>query len=117
MYPATVDYNRISSTLLKTLISGQKTLFLLKFTKKILRKLDKPRAKKKDERYAIDSMNLLLTGLYSMRYNSHIILISDGSIDWTPMETNLKQFIEIGGSVAMLHSGSRENEWNVKTEF
>ncbi|MFT5600394.1 MAG: hypothetical protein ACI9N1_000629 [Flavobacteriales bacterium] len=52
-----------------------------------------------------------------MRYNSHIILISDGSIDWTPMETNLKQFIERGGSAAVLHSGSRENELNVKTEF
>jgi hypothetical protein len=85
--------------------------------KKILRKLDKPRPKKKDERYAIDSMNLLLTGLDSVRFNNHIILISDGSVDWSSVELKLKQFINRGGVITMLYSGTRENELTVKNEF
>jgi len=85
--------------------------------KRVLRKLRKPRLTKKTEKYSINTTNLLFSGKENIGFNNHVVILTDGSIEWDSVEGQLVLFAKNGGFISVLYVGEPDSFSEVQERY
>jgi hypothetical protein len=76
--------------------------------RKIIRKLNQPKLVRKVRNYELDPSRIYFSGDPTPQYNNHLMIVTDGNIDFSALEIKLQTFCKNGGYFTLIYTGATD---------
>lgn len=77
--------------------------------RKIIRKLNQPKTVRKIRNFELDANRIYFSGEETPQFNNHLMIVSDGKIDFSVLEFKLQIFCKNGGHFTLIFTGASDD--------